>query len=161
MQKEVIDLLRPDVSPEAKLTGISLFFAKWNEKLNRRVVDLESRQLQKGDKGDKGDTGSTGPQGKVGPMGLQGKQGLNGSDGIDGKQGPQGEQGISVVDAEIAADGNFIFKLSNGQEIDAGSPIDMKTKGVQINTQLANYQVTVSATAPASPQVGDLWYDLS
>ena len=27
--------------------------------------------------------------------------------------------------------------------------------------QVANYQITVSATAPQSPQVNDLWYDIS
>jgi hypothetical protein len=52
---KIVEILRPDVSTEAKLTGVALFFNKWLEKTNRRVVDLEARQLQKGDKGDKGD----------------------------------------------------------------------------------------------------------
>ncbi len=159
--KQVVDLLKPPVDAETKLTGISLFFGKWLESLNRRVVEVEARQWQKGDKGDTGEKGKDGRNGKDGKDGKDGIDGKNGKDGRDGKQGPQGVPGVSVVDAEIAADGNFVFKLSNGQEIDAGNPIDIGKRGVQVNTQLANNQVTVSATAPSSPSVGDLWYDIS
>lgn len=161
MLKQVVELLKPDVDSDLKLTGVSMFFGRWLEKLNRRVVDLEARQLQKGDKGDAGVDGKDGKDGRNGIDGKDGRDGRDGVDGKDGKQGLRGIQGVSVVDAEIAADGNFVFKLSNGKEIDAGSPIDIKQRGLQINTAVANNQVTVSATAPDNPSVGALWYDIS
>lgn len=40
MLKEVIELLKPDVDSDLKLTGVSMFFGRWLEKLNRRVIDL-------------------------------------------------------------------------------------------------------------------------
>jgi len=159
--KQVVDLLKPPVDAETKLTGVSLFFGKWLESLNRRVVEVEARSWEKGDKGDTGEKGKDGKDGKDGRNGIDGKNGRDGRDGKDGKQGTQGVAGVSVVDAEIAADGNFVFKLSNGKEIDAGNPIDIGKRGVQVNTQLANQQITVSTTAPGSPVVGDLWYDIS
>lgn len=159
--KQVVDLLKPDVDSELKLTGISLFFGRWLEKINRRVVDLESRQLQKGDKGDKGDQG---PQGKAGINGRDGKDGLNGRDGRNGKDGVNGidgKDGVSVVDSEIAADGNLIFKLSNGEIIDVGKPIDYQTKEPYYVAAVGGHQIRVSATAPTNPSPNDLWYDIS
>ena len=111
--------------------------------------------------------GSDGLQGVVGASGKQGETGAKGADGAEGKagkegkQGKTGETGVSVVDAEIAADGSFVFKLSNGKEIDAGSPLDFNSKKTHISTLIQNKQVTVSATAPLAPSVGDLWYDIS
>ena len=77
----------------------------------------------------------------------------------DGKTGPQG---VSVVDAEVALDGNLVIKLSNGSIIDAGEIVQqVASHSYLMEKQVANYQITVSATAPQSPQVNDLWYDIS
>lgn len=161
MLKQVIELLKPDVDSELKLTGVSMFFGRWLEKLNRRVVDLEARQLQKGDKGDKGDPGPQGKAGLNGRDGLNGKDGKDGINGKDGKNGIDGKAGISVVDAEIAADGSLVFKLSNGKEIDVGQPIDtINNKGYYVSS-VGGHQIIVSATAPTNPSPNDLWYDIS
>lgn len=161
MLDKLIALLKPSVSIEAKLTGITVFIGKTLERFNKRVETLEARQLQKGDKGDS----VKGESGKDGKSGSDGKAGLPGKDGKDGKDGKakNGKDGVSVVDSYIAADGNFMFKLSDGKEIDAGNPLQLETslKNMVISTQLANKQITVSLTAPASPQVDDLWYDLT
>ena len=123
MLDKLIDLLKPAVSVEAKLTAISISIGKTIETIFERLSSLEQRQLQKGDKGEKGDKGLPGKDGKDG----QGKDGKNGKDGLNGKDAPKvkdGKDGISVVDSWIAADGNLIIKLSNGKEIDAGSILD-------------------------------------
>ena len=62
-------LLTPQVDTDTKLSVVSLFVGKLLETIDRRIVDLEARQLQKGDKGDKGDRGE---QGERGPKGERG-----------------------------------------------------------------------------------------
>lgn len=55
MRESLKQLLQPDVGVGAKLVAISMFIGKMFERHDERLVDLEKRQLQKGDKGDKGD----------------------------------------------------------------------------------------------------------
>lgn len=154
MLQRLIELVKPDASLDIKLSGVALYIGKVLDKYDTRLNKLELRQLQKGDKGDKGDSGKDGKPGVNGKDGIDGKDGVNGK---DGKNGAKGKDGVSVVDAEIAADGHFVFKLSDGKEIDVVSPIGFGKGSIQVNTQLANYQITVSATPPISPQVNDLW----
>ena len=66
---KVKSLLRPDVDPSTKLTGVGVFIGKTFDWLENRISDLEKRQLEKGDKGDKGDRGPTGPKGDPGKDG--------------------------------------------------------------------------------------------
>ena len=160
------NLLSPvDIDPSVKLTGVGLFIGRVLDKFDTRLIGLEARQLQKGDTGDKGDKGDTGPAGKDGRDGQDGKAGPKGAKGDKGDAGPVGKQGIegvSVVDAEVAIDGNLVLNLSNGQIIDAGEIVQQVTKSSQVFLkQLSNYQIVVSSTAPQSPQVNDLWYDIS
>ena len=69
MIDKLISLIKPDVSPDVKLTGVSLFFAKVLEKHNRRLDLMETKILiplkdgEKGEKGDKGDIGKSGKDG--------------------------------------------------------------------------------------------------
>lgn len=75
--------------------------------------------------------------------------------------GAKGKDGVSVVDADIAADGHLVLKLSNGSIVDAGElPMadDYKT---MLQTIINKPQITVAATAPPNPQPNDLWYDIS
>ena len=156
-------LLIPAVDPSVKLTGIGVFLGKVLDKFDSRVSDLEARQLQKGDKGDKGDAG---PRGKAGRDGRDGKDstvaGPKGDKGDPGKVGAKGPKGVSVVDAEVALDGNLVLKLSDGSIIDAGEIVQQVTKNSQtFLKQLSNFQIVVSSTAPLAPNVNDLWYDIS
>ena len=160
MREKLLTLLRPQVSPEVKLSVVALFLAKVLESFEPRIISLEERQLQKGDKGEKGDKGADGKNGKDGKDGLNGKNGLDGKDGKDGKAGAKGEKGVSVVDAEIAMDDHLVLKLSSGKEIDVGQ-ISAKNEITGISVAGNAYQITVSASAPAHPQLNDLWLDVS
>jgi hypothetical protein len=157
-------LITPSVDPDVKLRGVGVFLGKTLDNFDNRVIELEKRQLLKGDKGDKGES-VAGPVGPTGPKGTDGKDGAPGAKGAKGDTGPVGKtgpQGVSVVDAEVALDGNLVIKLSNGNIIDAGEIVQQITKSSQTYLkQLSNYQIVVSSTAPQSPQVNDLWYDIS
>jgi hypothetical protein len=159
MIEKVRKLLEPDVSLSAKLVGISLFFGKLFEKTEVRIEKLEERQLQKGDKGEQGQQGERGAKGDKGDVGPQGIAGQAGKDGNDGKDGKSGKQGVSVVDAEIAADDHLVFKLSNGKEIDAGE-LPKASSDAVVSVSGNAWQITVSDTPPANPQINDLWFDI-
>ena len=164
MRDALKQLLQPDVAISAKLVAISMFIGKMFEKHDDRLVDLEKRQLQKGDKGekgdrgdagakgDKGDRGDTGPQGLVGPVGAAGK---------DGKDGKKGKEGVSVVESEIAIDGHLVFKLSDGRIIDAGPLPEPSASDPAVFVAGNAWQIQVSAAPPTNPQVNDLWLDIS
>ena len=78
------------------------------------------------------------------------------------KDGERGPKGISVVDAEVALDGNLVLKLSDGNIIDAGEIVQQVAKNSYFHSkQLANFQIVVSSTVPPNPSVNDLWYDIS
>ena len=155
-------LLRPDVDPSVKLTGVGVFIGKTFDWLETRIADLEKRQLEKGDKGDKGES-ITGPVGPVGPKGADGKSitGPNGDKGDTGAVGKAGKSGVSVVDAEVAADGNLVLKLSDGKIIDAGELPKVGGANGQVFVSGNAWQITVSSTAPPNPQLNQLWYDTS
>lgn len=158
MLEKLLALLKPDVSIEAKLAGISIFIGKQLDRFSSRIESLEARQLQKGDKGDKGLQGEKGKDGKDGKDGLSG---VSGKDGKDGKNGKNGKDGISVVNSYIAADGRLVLVLSNGTEIDAGeiSGLYEHKPTTIVSTQVAKDQIYVSTTAPSNPQINDLWFN--
>ena len=160
MRDKLLALLKPQASPEVKLSVVSLFLAKVIESFEPRIQSLEERQLQRGEKGDKGDRGEKGPKGDKGEVGPQGVQGIQGVPGKDGKDGKNGKQGISVVSANIALDDHLVLKLSDGKEIDAGElPKTDTNSGVFVSGNA--WQITVSSTAPTSPQLNQLWLDIS
>ena len=165
MLENVKKLLAPGVSTGAKLTAISLLFAKLFQENKDRLEKLEARQLQKGDKGDKGDS-VVGPKGEKGPKGergdsITGPRGESGRDGKDGKDGKAGKDGISVTDVEIAADDHLVLRLSDGNIIDAGAlPVSSKT-GHNVHVSGNAWQIYVGTTAPPNPAINDLWLDIN
>jgi hypothetical protein len=121
------------------------------------ILKLEGPQ---GPKGDKGDKGPPGPAGKDGIDGLNGRDGKDGRDGIDGEDG---KDGVSVVDAEVAADGSLVLKLSDGAEIDAGPILTEKSSADSsvLIQQYAGPHIYVQATTPTGATLGDIWFDIS
>ena len=162
MLQRLRKLLEPEVSLNAKLVGITLFLGKAFESITERVVSLEARQLERGEKGEKGDSvvGPKGDKGEKGDIGLSGPQGLTGPSGKDGKAGKSGKDAPFIVESEIAADNHLVFKLSDGRLIDAG-PLPEADGNNVVSVSGNAWQVTVSVTAPASPQLNDLWLDIS
>jgi hypothetical protein len=160
VRDKLISLLKPQASTDVKLSVVSLFLAKMMEVYDSRISSLEARQLERGEKGDKGDAGKDGLPGPQGIQGIPGKDGLDGKDGKPGSKGTNGKDGVSVVDAEIAADDHLVLKLSNGKEIDVGELPKPEANGMVAVSGNA-WQITVSATAPAHPQLNDLWLDIS
>lgn len=166
MLQRVIELLKPDVSTDAKLTGVSLLVGKTLDKYDSRLKTLEIKTLipiERGEQGRPGKDGARGKDGENGRDGLNGKDGTDGKDGKAGKAGVKGKDGVSVVDAEIAVDDHLVLKLSDGKIIDAGELPSIDAGKIQqiVSTQTARDQITVSATAPQNPQVNDLWLDIS
>lgn len=83
-----------------------------------------------------GPTGPQGPQGPAGERGADGIQGLrgpageSGSDGLQGAQGPageDGEDGRGVESVSQAADGDLIFKMTDGTEEVVELPYGLST----------------------------------
>ena len=159
--RQIVDLLRPDVSQEAKVSGVLLFVGKTLDKWSERLDAIETKTLIPIRSGVDGAAGKDGKDGVPGPTGLRGKDGKNGQPGKDGAPGKDGKDGTSVVDSEIAADGHLVLKLSNGNIIDAGELPGVGGGKILHSTVHERPQVTVSSTAPPNPQPNDLWYDIS
>jgi hypothetical protein len=135
-------------------------------KLKKQVQELTTQaETIKKLEGPQGIPGKEGKQGKQGPPGLQGPQGIPGSQGKEGPAGAEGKagvDGVSVVDAKVDFDNSLVLKLSDGTEIDAGQfNVGQSGGNVSVIQQYAGPTTTVSATEPASPQIGDIWYDIS
>ena len=162
MKEKILSLLKPDVDPTLKLSVVSLFIGKMLELFDGRIIALEARQLQKGDKGDTGEQGVKGLDGKNGTDGKDGKNGvdgLNGKDGKAGKNGKDGKDGVSIIDAYVEMDDHLVFQLNNGNIIDAGElPKAKPASSVHVSGNA--WQITVSSTAPANPQLNDLWLQI-
>ena len=128
-------------------------------------------QGEQGEKGERGEQGLTGRDGVDGRDGRDGQDGKNGRDGVAGPKGDRGDpgalgkvgpQGVSVVDAEVAADDHLVLKLSDGKIIDAGElPVGRIVEQAAIHVAGNAWQITVSSTAPANPQLNQLWLDIS
>jgi hypothetical protein len=157
MRDKLLALLKPQASPDVKLSVVSLFLVKVLESFEPRISSLEERQLQKGDKGDKGEKGDAGKDGKDGKNGLDGRNGLDGKDGSDGKNGKTGKAGVSVVSANIAIDDHLVLTLSDGKEIDAGElPMKEGQGGVFVSGNA--WQIIVSDAPPSNPPDKQLWF---
>ena len=134
--------------------------------VKKQVAELQSKanEIQKleGPQGSKGDKGDQGPKGERGDRGFDGVNGKDGRDGKDGIDGEDGKDGTSVVDAEVAADGSLVLKLSNGAEIDAGPILSEKVTGSSVLVQqYAGPHIYVQATEPSGAAIGDIWFDIS
>lgn len=155
MLDRIKSLLTPSVTIDARVKGISLFMGKCMEAFEKRISSLEARQLVHGK------DGRDGKDGKDGRDGKDGKAGATGSTGPAGKAGTDGKAGVSVVDAEVAADDHLVLKLSNGKIIDAGELPAGRSNDGSVFVAGNAWQITVSSTAPSSPQLNDLWLDIS
>ena len=158
-------LLAPKVSTDAKLAGISLFLGKTLDNFDQRVKTAENQQLLHGKDGVDGKNGKDGINGKDGQDGKNGRDGIagpKGDKGDTGAVGKNGKAGVSVVDAEVAADDHLVLKLSDGKIIDAGElPVGRIVEQAAVHVAGNAWQITVSSTAPSSPQLNDLWLDIS
>ena len=162
--QKLVDLLKPDVSVEAKLTGVTITVGKDLDRIHDKLDTLEIKTLiplKDGRDGQDGKIGPRGLAGRDGKDGIDGKDGRDGKDGASGKDGKKGVQGVSVVDAEVAADDHLVLKLSDGKIIDAGELPRFDSWKIQqiISTSLQNQQIVVSDVAPANPSLNDLWLD--
>lgn len=162
---KVKNLLRPDVDPSVKLTGVGVFIGKTFDWLETRISDLEKRQLENGDhgeRGEKGEPGAVGPKGIDGKSGAEGKSitGPKGDKGDTGPVGKNGKTGVSVVDAEVAADDHLVLKLSNGEIIDAGELPAGRTNSGGVFVAGNAWQITISSTPPENPQLNQLWLQI-
>ena len=92
------------INPDIKLLAV-------HDNLEKQIKALKLKHGVDGAKGDQGDRGA---------QGASGAQGAAGAQGASGDQGDQGDQGVSVIEATVALDNHLVFKLSDGNEIDAG-----------------------------------------
>ena len=145
-----------------KLLILATAVGKLKDQVNGLTAQADTIQKLEGPQGPKGDKGDKGPPGPAGKDGIDGKDGRDGKDGKDGVDGQDGKDGVSVVDAEVAADGALVIKLSDGKEISVDLPAGAGGDSVVSYKQTwAGPRVFVSATAPVNPQQGDVWYDIS
>lgn len=155
-------LLAPKVSTDAKLAGISLFLGKTLDGIDARIGSVSEQKLLHGVDGKDGKDGKNGKDGKDGKDGRDGVSGAKGAKGDTGAVGKNGKAGVSVVDAEVAADDHLVLKLSDGKIIDAGElPVGRTVEQAAIHVAGNAWQITVSSTAPANPQLNQLWLDIS
>jgi hypothetical protein len=157
MLKKLVEVVDPNIEVQTQLLGVAVTVGRELESLDSRLKTQEIKKLLHGKDGMRGKKGEDGKDGKDGKDGLS----IAGKDGKDGKNGQDGKDGISVSDASVAADGHLVFTLSNGNEIDAGELPEVGKLSQVLSRQLANPQIFVGTVAPASPNVGDLWYDIT
>lgn len=145
--KNFLEIAASPVSLEAKVKALAITLDKTLPELYNTVGAVEKQQGPKGDKGDKGD------KGEQGDRGLDGKDGKDGVDGKDGKDGEQGRDGVGVVDAFIDFDQSLVLKLSDGNEINAGS-LEYDAKKAElysINTQTFSIDGLKAAASNPKP----------
>jgi len=104
-----------------------------------------------GPKGDKGDAGVQGPKGDIGPIGIPGPTGAQGPQGQQGIQGPQGVKG------DTGAQGPQGLQGIKGDKGDTGATGATGPQGPTGATGGAI--VTIADAPPASPAVGQLWWE--
>lgn len=129
------------------------------KELSAQANTIQKLEGPQGPKGEKGGRGLPGANGKDGVDGRDGRDGVNGKDGVDGEDG---KDGVSVVDAEVAADGSLVLKLSDGAEIDAGPILTGKSSDSSILVQqYSGPRIYVQANEPTGAAIGDIWFDIS
>lgn len=103
--------------------------------------------------------GALGPSGPIGATGATGPTGATGTNGAVGATGPTGPTGATGPTGPVGP----IDTLSDVTITDVASGDVIYYNGTAwINTALSSVAAsatTVSATAPATPDVGDLWFE--
>lgn len=147
---------------EDKLLILAENIGKLKKQLQELTTQAETIKKLEGPQGIPGKDGKEGKQGPPGPQGPQGIPGVQGKEGPAGAEGKAGADGVSVVEAKVDFDNSLVLKLSDGTEIDAGQlNVGQSGGNVSVIQQYAGPTTTVSATEPVSPQIGDIWYDIS
>jgi len=125
------------------------------------IVDLE-RRLMAGEFGGGGGGGGEPVPGPVGPVGPAGPKGDTGAAGAKGDKGEKGDPGATGPTGATGPKGD------KGDRGDTGPQGIQGTQGPKGDTgaqgpagPIAGAKVTVSATAPTNPAVGDVWLDIS
>ena len=154
--KRLVALLKPDVSPEAKITGVSLFVGKWLDHLDRRLTAIETtppvnKTIMVETKSSKLDSVGAldAVDRRLARLEVQQQENVV-------KQSPVAVE--TVVGADVELDGHLIIRMSSGRIIDAGK-IDSPSNRV-IATSSNRDQIIISATQPTSPQINDLWVQI-
>jgi hypothetical protein len=152
------------------LDGGEIAIVKEISEIEERLEEIVAliptiEQPVKGDKGDKGDRGIAGKNGK------DGRDGKNGRDGFDGKDGADGfidDATIAYLEDKITKVQDYVkarpTKHSDGlglvvRQLQAGRNISIDGNQEYPTITNTNPKITVSETAPTSPQTGDLWID--
>ena len=134
------------------------------------IASIEGGQGPQGVQGEKGENGS---EGKQGNQGLQGNQGVPGKDGDQGKKGDTGDQGNTGRDGktafEVAVDNGFQGTEQEWLDSLKGEPgddydqqiTDLTSEVTTLKAQVDKLQknITFNSTAPANPDVGNLWIE--
>lgn len=152
--KRLVQLLKPEVSPEAKLTGVSLFMGKWLDVLDRRLTAIEKAPpvvktvMMPPPNG--GNTASTvqldAVDRRIAKLEMMAQEKTP-------KMVPMPAE--TVEEASVELDGHLIIRMSSGRIIDAGK-IDTNSNKI-IATASNKDQIILSPTEPVSPQLNDLW----
>jgi collagen triple helix repeat protein len=121
----------------------------------------------RGKDGQEGERGAKGDKGERGEKGPPGKDGKNGKDGRDGQDGQSASIDASAIalEASVMAQEALSPSIPTIDDIEAdlpklGQPIRDSLELLQNDERLdrkAVRGITVSATAPSNPEVGDLW----
>lgn len=125
-----------------------------------------------GPTGPTGSTGATGPTGDTGPTGAQGIQGIQGvtgptgvtgATGSTGPTGPTGVTGSTGPTGPTGITGPTGATGATGPGVAAGGTANQvlkKVDGTDYNTTWGTIAGAVyQASAPSSPQTGDVWVD--
>jgi len=119
-----------------------------------------------GPQGPQGVQGAKGDQGIVGPVGATGPQGIKGDTGNQGAKGDQGDQGVIGPRGDTGATGPQGIQGEKGDPGSLGAdeaPSDGQTYGRKNEAwsliEASGARVTISDAPPASPKVGDMWFE--
>ena len=113
-------------------------------------------------RGPEGPAGAAGPPGSQGPAGAQGPQGVPGTAGSTGPAGPSGATGPTGATGATGPTGSQGPAGPAGPSVWGGITGTLSTQAdlqEALNLKLNASRLTVGPTAPASPQVNDLWVD--
>lgn len=154
--KRLVQLLKPEVSAEAKLTGVSLFMGKWLDVVDRRLTAIEKAPpvvktvIMPAPKG--GDTTASvqldAVDRRIAKLEMAQAQAAAAP-----KVRPAPPE--TVEDVSVELDGHLIIRMSSGRIIDAGKIESPANKVIATSTN--KDQIVLSATEPTNPQVNDLW----
>jgi hypothetical protein len=173
---------------DTKLLLLADKFRRLRDKVEGLSVKQDEIQTIKGDQGPKGEQGDRGFDGAPGKDGDDGADGTDGQDGKDGVSVVKAEitfDGSLVIylsDGREIDCGEVVKEKSDKilQTLKQGSSIKLEDiQGILLtdasNGDILTYEsssglwknkqpspkITVSATEPLYPSVGDLWYDIS